>query len=56
MKINKEELYKLYMQWVEKVSEECDWKTHFTPLEIVNAIAVILEENPHLINSESNGK
>lgn len=49
MKINKEELLKIYMKWVEKVSEDIDWKTYFTPNEIVNAIATILENNPQLI-------
>ena len=48
MKINREELYKLYMEWVEQVTEECDWKTSFGPEEIVGAIATILENNPHL--------
>ena len=48
-KINKEELYKLYMEWVDEVAETCDWKTHFTPEEIVYAIADILEKNPKLI-------
>lgn len=50
MQINKEELYKLYMEWVNQVSEDCDWKTHFEPEEIVYAIANILENNPDLIN------
>jgi hypothetical protein len=54
MEINKEELYKLYMQWVNQVSEECDWKTHFGPEEIVYAIANILESNPNLINNKIN--
>ena len=27
MKIDKDELFKLYMEWVDKVSEENDWKT-----------------------------
>lgn len=49
MKIDKEELLKIYMKWVEKVSEDIDWKTYFTPNEIVNAIATILENNPQLI-------
>jgi hypothetical protein len=53
MKINKEELYKLYMEWVDKVTEECDWKTSFTPEEIVEAISTILENNPQLyMNNE----
>lgn len=52
LKINTEELYKLYMEWVDDVSEVCDWKTHFTPDEIVHAIARILENNPNLISNE----
>ncbi len=49
MKINKEELFKLYMNWVNDVAEECDWKTHFGPKEIVHSIVRILETNPQLI-------
>jgi hypothetical protein len=49
MEINKEKLYELYMNWVNQVSEDCDWKTSFEPEEIVYAIAKILENNPELI-------
>jgi len=49
MIINKEELYKLYMEWVDKVSEDNDWKTLFGPEEIVHSIANIIENNPQLI-------
>ena len=52
MQINREELFKLYMEWVEFISEECDWKTSFGPEEIVHSIANILEQNPQLINNE----
>jgi hypothetical protein len=52
MKIDKNELFKLYMEWVNKVTEECDWKTSFDPEEIVHSIATILEQNPQLINNE----
>jgi hypothetical protein len=48
MLINKEKLLELYMQWADEVSEQCDWKTHFAPEEIVYAIANILENNPEL--------
>jgi hypothetical protein len=51
MKINREKLYKLYMKWVEEVTEECDWKTSFGPEEIVNEIANIIEKNPSLIDN-----
>ena len=48
MKINREELYKLYMEWVDQVTEEYDWKTSFGIEEILESIATILENNPHL--------
>jgi hypothetical protein len=51
MQINKDELYKLYMEWVDRISEDCDWVTSFGPEEIVHSIANILETNPQLINN-----
>lgn len=53
MTINKKELYKLYMQWVDQVSEDLDWKTTFGPEEIVYAIADILEKHPELIKTNN---
>ena len=53
LEIDKDELYKLYMQWVDEVSEECDWKTSFSPKEIVHAIVNILEINHQLINNNN---
>ena len=29
MIIDKEELHRLYMEWVNQVADDCDWKTHF---------------------------
>lgn len=52
MKINKEELYKLYMQEIEAICEVCDWKTNFTAQECVYLVSRILEQNPELINYE----
>jgi hypothetical protein len=49
MTIDKEKLFELYMQWVDEVLEECDWKTSFEPEEIVYAIATILENNTELL-------
>ncbi len=48
MIIDREELHRLYMEWVHKVADECDWKTHFGTEEIVYAIVHILETNPQL--------
>ena len=53
LEINKEKLLKLYMEWVNEVSEGCDWKTSFGPEEIVNSIANILENNPQLYDPTS---
>jgi hypothetical protein len=52
IEINKPELFKLYMQWVNKVAEENDWKTSFGPEEIIYAISAILENNPELIENK----
>jgi hypothetical protein len=38
MEIDKIELHKLYMEWVNKVADEFDWITNFGPEEIVHAI------------------
>lgn len=54
MEINREELRKLYMEWVDAVAEECDWKTEFHVEEIVDAIASIIERNPNLIKEDAN--
>lgn len=48
MIIDKEELHRLYMEWVNQVADDCDWKTHFGTEEIVHAIAHIIETNPQL--------
>jgi len=52
MEIDKVELHRLYMEWVDTVADELDWKTHFGPEEIVHAIAHILETNPQLIKNK----
>lgn len=53
MKINREELFKLYMKEVEDIVETCDWVTHFGPEDIVNIISSILEKNPNLITDKN---
>jgi hypothetical protein len=51
MKIDQQELYKLYMRRVDFITEECDWVTSFGPEEIVGMISNILENNPNLIQT-----
>lgn len=48
VKIDRERVYDMYMDWVNKVSEECDWKSSFGPEEIVNQICGIIEANPQV--------
>jgi len=52
MKINKEELHKLYMQEVDAICEACDWKSKFSAEECVNIVSDILERNPELIKND----
>jgi len=51
MRINQEELFKLYMEEVEHIAEVCDWVTHFGPKEIVTMIANIIENNPSVVEN-----
>lgn len=44
MNIDKEKIYKKYMEWVDKVSDECEWKTSFNPKEIVYKICELIED------------
>ena len=48
IKIDEEQVYDLYMTWVNKVTEECDWKSNFGPEEIVREICAIIEANPQV--------
>jgi hypothetical protein len=52
MKIDKETLYKLYMEKVNRICEECDWVTDFGPKEIVDMISIIIENNPDLLSND----
>jgi len=50
--IDKDRLYKLYMDHVDYICDECDWVSSFTPKDIVNVISNILEQNPKLIKRQ----
>lgn len=49
LKINRDNLHKLYMQKINEICEICDWKTEFGPEEIINIISNIIEGNPDKI-------
>ena len=38
----KQDVLSKYLKWVEEITEECDWKTHFTPDEIVSKVVDIV--------------
>jgi len=38
----KEDILVEYLKWVDEVTEECDWKTHFGPEEIVSKVVDIV--------------
>jgi hypothetical protein len=44
MKINREQVFKEYMDWVNKVSDDLEDKTYFSPKEIVEKICEIIEK------------
>lgn len=52
IEIDKPALYEMYMDRVNYIVEEDEFKTHFTPVEIVYIIAEILEEHSYLIENK----
>jgi hypothetical protein len=53
IKINRENLYKLYMEEVDHICEECDWVSSFTPKDIIAIISSIIESHPNLISKDN---
>ena len=49
MKVNEELLYKLYMEFVNHIADECDWVTSFGSEFIIGSVCKIIEENPQII-------
>lgn len=56
MTIDREKLFELYMEKVNRIAEDCDWVTSFGPEEIVHMIADILESTPNLIKDDDSGR
>ena len=52
MKIDKQNLLLLYLEEVNEICDQFDWKTKFEPHEIIYIIAHILESNVDLIDSD----
>jgi hypothetical protein len=49
IKVDKEKLYNLYIEKVNRICDQCEWVTNFGPEEIVDMICNIIENNPDLI-------
>ena len=47
--VDREKLYKLYMDEVDYICNECDWVSSFTPKDIIGIISNIIESNPNII-------
>jgi predicted RNase H-like nuclease (RuvC/YqgF family) len=54
MKINREELHRLYLNKVTEVAEECDWVTSFSIEDVVSLISLVIEQNPRIIQIDTN--
>ena len=52
----KQDVLSQYLKWVEEVTEECDWKTHFTPdeieAEVVDIVLAKLAFDEHIQSSQ----
>jgi hypothetical protein len=50
--INREKLFELYMNEVNRISEEFEDKSHFTPEELIGIVSNVIELNPKLITEK----
>lgn len=50
--INRELLFKRYMEMVDALAEECDWVTHISPQTLVNIVADIIENEKNVIHGK----
>jgi hypothetical protein len=55
IKINKEKLFKLYMDEVNRISDIFEDKSYFTPEELIGIVSEVLEKNPNLITEKGYG-
>lgn len=48
--INRELLFKRYMEIVNSIADECDWVTNISPQTLVNIVADIIENEKNVIH------
>jgi len=52
VKIDRDKLYERYMNMIDAMADECDWITNISPMTLINLVADIIENEPHIINED----
>ena len=52
VKIDRDKLYERYMNIIDAMADECDWITNISPMTLINLVADIIENEPHIINED----
>jgi hypothetical protein len=52
VKIDRDKLYERYMNMINAMADECDWMTNISPMTLINLVADIIENEPHIINED----
>ena len=52
VKIDRDKLYERYMSMIDAMADECDWITNISPMTLINLVADIIENEPHIINED----
>jgi len=50
--IDRDKLYERYMNMIDAMADECDWITNISPMTLINLVADIIENEPHIINED----
>ena len=48
--VDRDKLYEKYMNMIDAMADECDWITNISPMTLINLVADIIENEPHIIN------
>jgi hypothetical protein len=48
--IDRDKLYERYMNMIDAMADECDWIENISPMTLINLVADIIENEPHIIN------
>ena len=50
--IDRDKLYERYMNMIDAMADECDWIENISPMTLINLVADIIENEPHIINED----